>query len=88
MNQDSYNHLGKWQEDVVKVAGTLPTVCGNKVELKGRVVKSKTINFHWNQPQTQYYDISGKSNYNSEKPFLWLLRKLTGHQDLKFSNKS
>lgn len=26
----------------------------------------------------QYYDISAKSNYNFEKPFLWLARKLTG----------
>lgn len=26
----------------------------------------------------QYYEISAKSNYNYEKPFLYLARKLTG----------
>lgn len=32
----------------------------------------------------QWYDISAKSNYNFEKPFLSLLRKLTNHDDLIF----
>ena len=34
---------------------------------------------------TQYYDISAKSNYNFEKPFLWLSRKLTGDPALEFA---
>ena len=33
----------------------------------------------------QYYDISAKSNYNFEKPFLWLARKLTGDPALDFA---
>lgn len=32
----------------------------------------------------QYYDISAKSNYNFEKPFLWLARKLVGDSNLEF----
>jgi GTP-binding nuclear protein Ran len=32
----------------------------------------------------QYFDISAKSNYNFEKPFLWLARKLAGNQSLEF----
>ena len=32
----------------------------------------------------QYYDISAKSNYNFEKPFLWLARKLVGDPNLEF----
>ena len=32
----------------------------------------------------QYYDISAKSNYNFEKPFLWLARKLSGDNQLHF----
>ena len=34
--------------------------------------------------QFQYYDISAKSNYNFEKPFLWLARKLIGDPNLEF----
>lgn len=33
---------------------------------------------------SQYYDISAKSNYNFEKPFLWLARKLVGDPNLEF----
>ena len=32
----------------------------------------------------QYYDISAKSNYNFEKPFLWLARKLCGDPNMEF----
>lgn len=84
MNKESYKHLGKWKENVGRVCGPIPTVvCGNKVDLKDRVVKPKTITFHRKHPNTYYYDISAKSNYNYEKPFLWLMRKLTEHQDLE-----
>nr|XP_021527228.1 GTP-binding nuclear protein Ran [Aotus nancymaae] len=34
--------------------------------------------------ENQYYDISAKSNYNFEKPFLWLARKLIGDPNLEF----
>eukprot|EP00966_Prymnesium_polylepis_P230184 5326287-Prymnesium_polylepis.1 len=37
-------------------------------------VKAKQITFH-RKKNLQYYDISAKSNYNFEKPFLWLARK-------------
>ena len=32
----------------------------------------------------QYYDISVKSMYNLEKPFLWLAKKLVGDPNLEF----
>ena len=32
----------------------------------------------------QYYDISTKSNYNIEKPFLWLARTLVDDPNLEF----
>ena len=47
------------------------------MEIKDRKVKPKQIIFH-RKKNLQYYDISAKSNYNFEKPFLWLARKLTG----------
>jgi len=54
---------------------------GNKVEIKDRKVKAKQITFH-RKKNLQYYDISAKSNYNFEKPFLWLARKLSGDNAL------
>ncbi|KAI4543653.1 hypothetical protein MG293_006447 [Ovis ammon polii] len=32
----------------------------------------------------QYYDISAKSDYSFEKPFLWLAGKLIGDPNLEF----
>lgn len=49
--------------------------------MKERKVKAKTITFH-RKKNLQYYDISAKSNYNFEKPFLWLARKLVGNPAL------
>ena len=48
-------------------------------------MKAKTITFH-RKKNLQYYDISAKSNYNFEKPFLWLARKLVGNPALVFLN--
>jgi GTP-binding nuclear protein Ran len=68
--------------DLVRVCENIPIVlCGNKVDVKERKVKAKTITFH-RKKNLQYYDISAKSNYNFEKPFLWLAGKLTGNQTL------
>ncbi|KAI0220764.1 GTP-binding nuclear protein gsp1/Ran, partial [Massospora cicadina] len=53
------------------------------VDIKERKVKAKAITFH-RKKNLQYYDISAKSNYNFEKPFLWLARKLTGDPNLEF----
>jgi GTP-binding nuclear protein Ran len=68
--------------DLVRVCENIPIVlCGNKVDVKERKVKAKAITFH-RKKNLQYYDISAKSNYNFEKPFLWMARKLVGNQSL------
>jgi len=46
-------------------------------------VKAKAITFH-RKKNLQYYDISAKSNYNFEKPFLWLARKPVNQPNLTF----
>lgn len=66
----------------MRVCEQVPIVLtGNKVDVKERKVKAKTITFH-RKKNLQYYDISAKSNYNFEKPFLWLARKLVGNPNL------
>jgi len=80
----TYKNVPNWHRDVVRVCENIPIVlCGNKVDLKDRKVKAKQITFH-RKRNLQYYDISAKSNYNFEKPFLWLARKLVGEPNLVF----
>lgn len=80
----TYKNVPNWHRDLVRVCENIPIVLtGNKVDVKERKVKAKAITFH-RKKNLQYYDISAKSNYNFEKPFLWLARKLVGNQTLEF----
>ena len=80
----TYKNVPNWHRDLVRVCENVPIVLtGNKVDVKERKVKAKTITFH-RKKNLQYYDISAKSNYNFEKPFLWLARKLVGNPGLEF----
>ena len=75
--------MPNWDRDLVRACENIPVVlCGNKVDIKDRKVKAKPIVFH-QKKNLQYYDISAKSNYNFEKPFLWLARKLIGDPNLE-----
>jgi GTP-binding nuclear protein Ran len=67
------------------VAENIPLViCGNKVEVRDRKVKAKQITFH-RKKNLQYYDISVRSGYNYEKPFVYLLRKLAKDDNLELT---
>ena len=70
--------LGKCSPLSCRVCENIPIVlCGNKVDVKNRQVKPKQVTFH-RKKNLQYHEISAKSNYNYEKPFLYLARKLVG----------
>ncbi len=80
----TYKNVPNWHRDLVRVCENIPIVLvGNKVDVKDRKVKAKAITFH-RKKNLQYYDISAKSNYNFEKPFLYLARKLCGDPRLDF----
>jgi GTP-binding nuclear protein Ran len=79
-----YREIPFFHRDLIRVCENIPIVLvGNKVDIKDRKVKAKSIVFH-RKKNLQYYDISVKSTYNFEKPFLWLARKLIGNPNLEF----
>ena len=78
----TYSNVPKWYKDLTRVCEAIPIVLvGNKVDVKDRKVKAKQITFH-RKKNLQYYDISAKSNYQFEKPFVWLLRRMTNDNTL------
>ena len=80
----TYRSVPNWHKDLVRVCERIPIVlCGNKVDVKDRKMQARAITFH-RKNNMQYYDISARSNYNFEKPFLWLARKLAGDSELEF----
>lgn len=81
----TYKNIPNWYRDVARVLENVPIVLvGNKVDVKDRQVKARQIHFH-RKRNLQYYDISARSNYNFEKPFLWLARRLTNQAELVFT---
>lgn len=81
----TYRSVPHWYKDIIRVCEVkIPVVlCGNKVDCKERKVKPKDIHFH-RKKNLQYYDISAKSNYNFEKPFLYISSVLTGNKHICF----
>jgi GTP-binding nuclear protein Ran len=72
----TYRSVPKWYSDLRMVGPDIPIVLtGNKIDCKSRVVTPNAINFH-RKVNLQYYDISVKSNYNTDKLFLYLIRRL------------
>jgi len=77
-------NLTDWYNKINK--NNLPSVaCGNKFDINQKIHKlsqsdKTSIEAKWGM----YYDISAKTNYNFEKPFLYLARKLSGYNDLEF----
>ena len=83
-SRTTYKNVPTWHRDITRVCEDIPIVlCGNKVDVRNRQVRAKTITFH-RKKNLQYYELSAKSNYNFEKPFLWLARKLIGDPNLEF----
>lgn len=78
----TYKNVPKWHRDLIRVCENIPIVLvGNKVDVKDRKVKAKQITYH-RRHNLQYFDVSAKSNYQFEKPFLWLARRLSGDPNL------
>ena len=81
-NRITYKNVPNWHKQLNRVCEGIPIVLvGNKVDVPDRKVKARQIIFP-RKHGIQYYDISAKTNYQFEKPFLWLLRKLIGDPNL------
>jgi GTP-binding nuclear protein Ran len=73
-----------WHRSLTGVTDKIPIVLiGNKVDVKDRKIQPKGVKFHRTH-NLQYYEISARSNFNVEKPFLYLARKLVGDPHLEF----
>ncbi|CAK4071627.1 unnamed protein product [Aphanomyces euteiches] len=80
----SYKNVPNWHLELVRVCENIPMVlCGNKVDRKDRKVKVRQIAFH-RKKNMQYFDISVKTHYNLDRPFLSLARRLVGEDKMRF----
>eukprot|EP00923_Selenidium_pygospionis_P056376 GHVN01098407.1.p1 GENE.GHVN01098407.1~~GHVN01098407.1.p1 ORF type:complete len:225 (-),score=35.12 GHVN01098407.1:250-924(-) len=80
----TYKNVPNWYRDIDRICEKIPIVLvGNKVDVSDRQVKARQIQFH-RKRNLQYYDVSARTNYNFERPFLWLARRLTNQSALVF----
>ncbi len=78
----SYKNSIKWYTEIIKNKAYLnqPILfCGNKMDCKNRILELTTP-----IATCKYYKISAKTNYNFEKPFLYLIRKLKKSKTITF----
>ncbi len=69
----SFQRIPFWVDAVRNMVDDIPiVVCGNKVDLRGSKTPSDIGNRYI------YYDISAKSCYHFDKPFLYLARQFLG----------
>lgn len=58
----TYKNVPNWHRDLERVCENIPIVlCGNKVDVKERKVKTAAVTFH-RKKNLQYFEISAKSN--------------------------
>lgn len=80
----TYSNVPKWCADIRNTCGDIPLVLiGNKVDSNDRELKVTQLNWHRSRG-IQYYDMSAKTGFNIEKPFLYLARRLCNNQALQF----
>jgi GTP-binding nuclear protein Ran len=81
----TYRNVATWHRDLVRVCPNIPIVLvGNKIDVRDRKVPAKRVTFH-KKNNMRYFEISAKSNYHFEMPFLSLARQLADDPNLQFT---
>ena len=85
LQRDTYDNL----DNIYKLYGLEPSdnivLCGNKCESHIMwQIKPTSIDFHRDKNMGVYI-MSAKSNYNYEKPFLYLIRKILQNENICLS---
>ncbi|XP_039164870.1 GTP-binding nuclear protein Ran1A isoform X1 [Eucalyptus grandis] len=80
----TYMNVPGWHRDLYRVCENIPIVlCGNKVDGENRQVEARQFTFG-RRNNLQHCEISARSMYNLEEPFLYLARELVGDPNLHF----
>jgi GTP-binding nuclear protein Ran len=85
-DRSTYNHLEDRYRDLIRVCDRMPVVLvGTKADIANKDIRPSEINFH-RKYEIKYYEVSSKSNFQFEKPFVSLMRDLMGNQTLTLVN--
>ena len=80
----TYRNVATWHRDLTRVCPNIPIVLvGNKIDIRDRKVPVKRVTFH-KKNNMRYFEISAKSNYHFEMPFLSIARSILNDPNLQF----
>lgn len=83
-SNDTFMHAQSIHDNFRALHPSVPlVVCGNKSDCVVKDVGQNNICVWKQEKGFDYYNISARSNYNFEKPWLSLLRSLTGDESLE-----
>jgi GTP-binding nuclear protein Ran len=83
----SMRHVPRWVKDIRSTCGNIPIVlCLNKVEVRERKVDPQVGQEMAASLGVMYCEISARTNFHFEKPFLWLARECLA-RDLQFAEQ-
>ena len=82
--QSSVENIHIWRHNLTRYCGNIPIVVLANNSIVGRQCPSNASQYFARTSKLNFYDISARTNYNVEKPFLWLARKLMGENELTF----
>ncbi|XP_042862627.1 GTP-binding nuclear protein GSP1/CNR1-like [Penaeus japonicus] len=78
----TYKNVPNWHKDINRVQPDIPVVlCANKIDVKERKVKSKSITYP-TKHKIGFYEISVKERTFLKKPLEYLLQQLTKEPEL------
>lgn len=81
----TYHSITTWHRDLTRVCPDIPIVLvGNKIDVRERKVSAKRVTFH-KKNNMRYFEVSAKSNYHFEMPFLSLARSLLDDSTLQLT---
>ena len=87
-SSSSYRSVPTWYKDLTCVCPQIPIVLvGSKIDIRDRKVPSKRVTFH-KKNKLKYFEVSSKTNYHFEMPFLSLARSMIGCPNLQFTTSS
>lgn len=82
----SYTNCREWFAKIRNACGNIPTILvGNKCDIAERKVMPTDILLH-HEINASYYDVSVKSNFQFEKPFLKLTQILMHDDGIQFND--
>ncbi|GKT34559.1 GTP-binding nuclear protein GSP1/Ran [Aduncisulcus paluster] len=83
----TYINIENWYRDLYRICEDIPmVVVGNKIDSKDRRVRAAQVRIP-HQKNLPYYEISAKSNYHIDLPFLCIAQKLLRDSTLHWTKQ-